>query len=179
MNLVHHSPLLPRCKVHLHLLVNKAVCQRRGHAIGHAFVAFTIACGNHNHIVRQFILANSAVQDQLISRRLDASRSRVHFVQEQHHNGIFCGSFFIGKVNRRRILHDILFFVVERNTTNVSGFHLAQTQVNHQAAKFFGNAFHKLTLANTRRAPQEQGTFDLECLEQGFTGLQGGDGATI
>ena len=48
---VVNCPLLPRSKVHFHLLVDETVCQRSWHSISNTLVAFAVTCGNHHNIV--------------------------------------------------------------------------------------------------------------------------------
>ena len=159
--------------------MDKAVCQGSWHAVCDAFVRFTVTSSHHDNIVRQSILAHTTVQDQLICSRLHRSRGRVQLVQEQHHNGILAGSFFIGQFNRGSPVHLASVLVVERDTTNVCGLHLTQSQVNHKAAQLGSDAFHQFGFANARRAPQEQRALGLECFEDRLASLLRSHGASI
>ena len=180
--LVHpvvYSPLLPRSKVHLHFLVNETVSQRSWHAVSHTLVTFAVTCSHHDHVVRQHILANATVQDQLVCGTLHTWSGRVQLVQEQDHNRVLLGSFFVGQFDWWSPVHLANVFVVKRNTTDVSGFHLAQAQVDHETVEITGNAFNQFALANARRTPQEQRTFDTESCQQTVASLGGGYGTTI
>ena len=175
VDVIEHRPFLPRRKVHFHFLVNETICQRSGHTISHTLVAFAITCCYHNNIVRQLILANTTIQNQLISSGLHTGRGTVEFVHEQYHQRILAGQFFVRQFHRGCPIHLADFFVVKRNTTNVSGFHLPQTQVNHITVEVSSNALHQLALANAGGTPQEQRTLDFECFKQGFVRLAGGN----
>ena len=162
---VGNSPVLPGLVIYTHFQVNETVSQRSRHTISNTFVAFTVTSGNHNHVLRQNILTDTTVQDQLIRTCLNAWCGTVHFVQEQNDNGMLACKFFVGQIDRRSPIHLFVVLVEERNTTQVSGFHLRQTQVNERTAKFAGNTFHNFGLTNTRRAPQEYGTLLLKAFQ--------------
>ena len=173
------SPCLPRSEVGTHFQVKETISKGHRHAICHALVAVTIACCDDHNIVRQTILADATIQNQLIACSLHRGRGRVHFIKEENNDGILRGEFLVGQIDRGSPIHLAVVFVEERDAANVSRLHLRHTQINDCAAKFVADFCDNIRFADAGRAPEKDGTLDLERNEHRLTGLNAGDRETV
>ena len=153
MNVVFNCPLEPTIKVFGNFQVYKTISQWARHSVTYTLVAFAITCGNNNYIVWKHILTNTSVKNKLITCGLHTGRRTIHFIQEQYYNGILTCKFCVRQINWGSPIHFLVVLVKERNTANVCGLHLAQTQVNHMTTKFCSQICNNFALTNAWRAP--------------------------
>ena len=179
MNAFVDCPVLPRSKIGAHFNMQEPISKGHRHTISNTLVAITVTCRNNNHVVRKLVLTNTAIENQLISCSLYSRGSRVHLVQEQTYDRILTSKFLVREINWGSPVHLANVFVEEGNTTNVSGFHLRHTQINHKTTKLLSDFGNNLTLTDTGRAPEKHGTLDLESLENCLTGLNTSNGEIV
>lgn len=77
------SPGEPALEVGLEVEVDHSVRQRGRHTERHALVLRPVACSDQCHVLRQHVLADPAVQHQLIRSSLNARRRRGQLVEEE------------------------------------------------------------------------------------------------
>jgi hypothetical protein len=82
-------PLRPVVEIRFEVEMHEPVAQRPRHGEVNAALRGRIACGDHNPAIRQHILAELPVQDQLIAARLGHLRSRGQLVEKE--NAFACG----------------------------------------------------------------------------------------
>jgi ABC-type dipeptide/oligopeptide/nickel transport system ATPase component len=171
VNTLVDSPSLPSIEVVTHFKVNEAVSERHRHAIRDTLVTVAVTSSNDNNVIRQLILTNPTIEDQLITSSLHSRGSRIHLIEEKNYDWVLCSEFFAGKIDGLGPIHLTDFLIEVRDTTNVSRFHLRHTQIDHVTTEFVSDVLNAFGLADTRRAPQEDWTLDLKRSKNSLAGL--------
>ena len=148
--------------------MGEAVLQRRGHGVDDRAVGAAVAGGHHGPAGRQLVVAQLAVQHQLVRSGLRGLSSRVDFVEEQD-------AAAVGGQERGDIPAGLADFgladlglVDAGYTAQIDRIELAQAQVDHLDAELVGHLLDHLRLAHAGRAVQHDGLLGLD---QVFEGL--------
>jgi len=179
VNVLVHRPLLPGAEVITHLEVNETISQRHRHTISDALVAVAVTSSHDHNIVGQLILAHATIENELVASSLNSRGSRVHLVQKQNDDGILRADLFRGEIDGLSPVHLTDVLVEERNTTDISGFHLCHTHIIHIAAEFISDFLNHFGLADARGTPEEHRALCLECSEESLAGLNRRDSEMI
>lgn len=173
------SPSLPRSEVGTHLQVNETIRKRLRHAIRNALVRVAVTSSDHDHVRGQLVLTNATVENQLISSSHHRGGSRVHFIKEQHHDRVLSSRLLVGQIDRGSPIHLARVLVEVGDTTNVSGFHLRHTQIDHQTTEFLSDLSDHLRLTDAGRTPEKDGTLLAKRFENGPARLNAGDSQIV
>ena len=150
---VGHGPKVPVFQVDFKVDVDEAVGQRRRLSVDHRAVAGAVAGGDDGPAVGHGVVAQLAVQDELVRRSLDGLGRTIHFVEEQ--NALAFG----GQEVRGYEGHDFVFARAAHNreALEVHGVHEVQANVTKFELEIFGDRADDVGLACAHRAPDKGG----------------------
>ena len=90
MQLTTHGPRTPVVEVGVELEVHKTIRKRVWHSKDDRTIFFAIACRNDDPTVRQLILTDAPIKNELIETRLHDRWRRIEFVEEQNSRWCTC-----------------------------------------------------------------------------------------
>ncbi len=150
VNLMGHGPLVPVVDVDVVVQVHEAVGQRRGHGMDHRAVTDAVASSHDEPALRQLVLADLAVEDELVGGGLDRLRRAVDLVQEQH--TLALGGQEVGG----EPLHVLLDSVDHGEALEVDRVEQGQAHVAQLELHVFGDLGHDVGFADARRTPDHR-----------------------
>ena len=157
VNAVANCPILPIFERHDQFKVNEPVRQRRRHAESYSTISLSVTSSNNRNSLRKLVLANSAIQNQLIRSSLNRLRSSIDFVKEQNSVMQFCVS-LTWKLTWLAPLHRFRLRIVERDAFKISRLHQEQPKINNWTILALADLRDNIRLANARRSPNHART---------------------
>jgi hypothetical protein len=79
----HGGVVEPVLLIEVEVDVDEAVAQRRGHGVDHAAVALAVAGSDDVPVLRERVVADAEVEDELVRRSADGRRRGVHLIKEE------------------------------------------------------------------------------------------------
>ena len=146
----------------------EAVRQRAGQVDVYAVVVLAVAQGDHEGTLRQGVLPDAPVQDQLVGRHLHALGAGGDLVQQQ--DGVFAVALLVGQDVRRQPHGARAALVGIDQAADLHLAHLGQADIDDFIAVFVPDMADDLGFAHARRAQAEDGMLDI-VLDVEFDGL--------
>ena len=170
-------PCLPVFEVRTHVDVDEAVGDRGRHAVGDTLVGFAVTGRDDHAVLGNVVLAQLAVQHQLVRAGLHGRRRSVEFVEQDEDLGVRITrqAFRRGPAHHGLGDHLAGFGIHDfdggwvGDAAQVSGVHLGEANVHETVAHFLGQRGDHGRLCDTRGAPDESRTAGRRhCLDHVF-----------
>ena len=133
--------------------MGKPVCQWRRHGIGHAPISLAITSCKDRPAIRNPILSQTPIQNQLIRSSRHTWRCRSDFIQKQ--NAFRTMSLGIRQHGGNRPLDNLT--ITKWNAAQVTWLHLRQTNIDQRDVMPCRNFGYHLRFTYTGGAPQHHG----------------------